>query len=155
MGCILDSNLSGRGMAIKVLQKINSRLRFLYRKKDLLNKGLRRILCNALIQPHFDYASQTWLPNLTKALSNKIQCAQNKCIRFSLQLENRAHLDKKEFQEINWLPVNERMRQRICVLGYNFFNNTLYMANIFIKNEVKNILGILSIVSRYVSKKQT
>ena len=33
LGCLLDSNLSGRGMAIKVLNKVNSRLRFLYRKK--------------------------------------------------------------------------------------------------------------------------
>ena len=31
------------------------------------------------------------------------------------------------------------MRQRICVLGYSFFNNTSpsYMADIFIKKEVK------------------
>ena len=33
LGCLFDSNLSGRGMAIKVLDKINSRLRFLYRKQ--------------------------------------------------------------------------------------------------------------------------
>ena len=139
LGCLLDSNLSGRGMAIKVLNKVNSRLRFLYRKKDLLNTSLRRTLCNALIQPHFDYASQTWLPNITKALANKIQCAQNKCIRFSLLLENRSHLDKNKFQEINWLPIDERMRQRICIFGYNFFNNTSpsYMSDIFIQNDVK------------------
>ena len=56
-------------------------------------------LCDALIQPHIDYASQIWLSNLTKALSNKVQCAQNKCIRFCLQLGNRARLDKKEFKE--------------------------------------------------------
>ena len=104
-----------------------------------MNTGLRRTLCNALILPHFDYASQTWIPNITKALANKIQCAQNKCIRFILLLENRSHLDKKEFQEINWLPIDERMRQRICVLGYNFFNNTSpsYMSDIFIQNDVK------------------
>ena len=62
-----------------------------------------------------------------------------KCIRFSLQLENRAHLDKKEFQEINWLPINERMRQRICVFGDNFFNNTSpsYMSDILIINNVE------------------
>ena len=116
MGCIFDSNLSGRGMVIKVLHKINSRLRFLYRKQKVLNNPLMRPLCNVLIQPHFDYASQTWLPNLTKALSNKVQSAQNKCIRFCLQLGNRAHLDKMEFKDMNWLPINEGVKQRICVL---------------------------------------
>ena len=138
LGCLFDSNLSGRGMALKVLDKINSRLRFLYRKQNILNRHMRRLLCNALIQPHFDYGSQAWLPNLTKELSNKLQCAQNKCIRFCLELNNRAHLDKKEFKEINWLPINERMRQRICVFGYNVFNNTSpsYMSDIFVPNKL-------------------
>ena len=56
LGCIFDSNISGEGMAVKVLNKVNSRLRFLYRKQSLLNTPLKRLLCNALIQPHFDYA---------------------------------------------------------------------------------------------------
>ena len=133
LGCILDCNLSGQDMAIKVLKKINSRLKFLYRKQDVLNASLKRLLCNALIQPHFDYACQAWYPNLTKALSNKLQCAQNKCIRFCLNLDNRAHLDKTAFKKINWLPTNERVNQRICTSAYNFFNNTSpsYMSDIF------------------------
>ena len=83
-------------MAVKVLNKVNSTLRFLYRKQSILNGPLRRLLCNALIQPHFDYASQAWYPNLTKTLSIKLQHAQNKCIRFCLNLDNRAHLQKKK-----------------------------------------------------------
>ena len=38
-------------------------------------------LCNALIQPHFDYACSAWYPNLNKNLTKKMQTAQNKCIR--------------------------------------------------------------------------
>ena len=138
LGCLFDLNLLGRGMAIKVLNKINSRLRFLYRKQNVLNNHLRRLLCNAIIQPHFDYASQTWYPNLTKALSSKIQCAQNKCIRFCLRLQNRTHLDKKEFKDIDWLPIKQRVHQQICVLAYNCFNkmSPSYMSDIFIPNIV-------------------
>ena len=33
LGCILDETLSGESMALSVLNRINSRLRFLYRKK--------------------------------------------------------------------------------------------------------------------------
>ena len=44
---------------------------------------------------------------LQKALSNEIQCAQNKCIRFCLNLNNRVHLGKKEFKDIDWLLVYE------------------------------------------------
>ena len=128
-------------MAIKVLNKVNSRLKFLYRKQTILNGHLRRLLCNALIQPHFDYASQSWYSNLTKTLSIKLQRAQNKCVRFCLNLDNRAHLDKKEFKDINWLTVKERVNQRICVTAHNFFRGTspVYMNEIFITDETVRV----------------
>ena len=67
-------------------------------------------------------------------LSIKLQRAQNKCTRFCLNLDNKAHLDKNEFKDINWLPVKERVAERICVTAYNFFRGTssLYMSEIFI-----------------------
>ena len=56
LGCILDETLSGESMAIHVINKINSRLRFLYRQNRYLSFPVRRLLCNAMIQPFFDYA---------------------------------------------------------------------------------------------------
>ena len=41
-------------MAIKVSGLINRRLKFLYKKQHFLNTPLRRLLCNALIQPNYD-----------------------------------------------------------------------------------------------------
>ena len=55
LGCILDESLSGESIALHVLNKINSRLKFLYRQNRFLNKPLRRLLCNAMIQPFLDY----------------------------------------------------------------------------------------------------
>ena len=40
--CILDESLSGESMALHILNKINSRLRFLYRQNKFLNKLLQR-----------------------------------------------------------------------------------------------------------------
>ena len=52
LGCILDNDLSGESMATKVLSLVNNRLKFLYRKQKFLTLPFRRLLCNALIQPH-------------------------------------------------------------------------------------------------------
>ena len=52
--CILDESLSGESMALYVLNKINSIFRFRYRQNRFLNKLLRRLLCNEMIQPFFD-----------------------------------------------------------------------------------------------------
>ena len=49
LGCLLDETLSGESMALKVTNKMNSRLRFLCRKNRFLSRSLHRLLCNSLI----------------------------------------------------------------------------------------------------------
>ena len=94
---LIDHTLSGESMVTKVLGKINGRLKFLYRKQSFLNFSLPRMLCNALMQPHFDYSATAWYPNLNRKFSKKVQIAQNKCIRFCLSLANRTHIGIDEF----------------------------------------------------------
>ena len=71
LGCELDQYLSGESMLTKLLGKINGRLKFLYRKQKFLSSSLRRMLCNSLIQPYFDYACSAWYPNLNKNIKRK------------------------------------------------------------------------------------
>ena len=120
-------------MVTKVLSLINGRLKFLYRKQKFLTYSLHRLLCNALIQPHYDYACSAWYPSLNKRLVKKIQISQNKCIRYCLKLDNRAHIGANEFKEINWLPKKERVSQCICVNVFKFFNKMApdYTSEIF------------------------
>ena len=53
---MLHETMSGETMALSVVNKINNKLKFLDPKSKFLTATLRRLLCNALIQPHFDYA---------------------------------------------------------------------------------------------------
>ena len=134
MGCILDNDLSGESMATKVLSLVNSRLKFLYRKQKFLTLPLCLLLCNALIQPHYDYACPAWYyPSLNKRLSKKIQTSQNKCIRYCLNLDNRADVGIDEFIKINCLPTKERVAQCISVIIFKFFKkmSLQYMSQIF------------------------
>ena len=122
LGCILDETLSGESMAIHLINKINSRLRFLYRQNRYLSFPLCRLLCNAMIQPFFDYACNAWYPNINKKLKTRLQAAQNKCIRFCLKLDDRFRLESREFERINWLPVQERISQCAVCNVYKFFS---------------------------------
>ena len=65
-GCVLDETMSGEPMALKVINKIDGKLKFLYRKNSFLSPELQRMLCSPLIQPHFDCASPTWYPKLAE-----------------------------------------------------------------------------------------
>ena len=80
LGRIFEETLSGESMAIHIIKKVNSRLRFLYRQNRFLNFPLRRLLCNAMIQPYFGYACNARYPNINKKLKIRLQAAQNKCI---------------------------------------------------------------------------
>ena len=141
LGCILDDVLSGNNMASHILSKVNGKLKFLYRKQNFLNKTTRRLICNALIQPHFDYACSSWYPLLTQGLKNKIQILQNKCIRYCLKLDNRDHIGISELKEINWLPVKKRVEQNISGMIFKLFKEQVpvYLGHMFrIKNLIHN-----------------
>ena len=101
-------------MVSKVLKKINSKLKFLYQQSKYLTPAYRILLRNARIQPHSDYGCFSWFPLLKKNLKLKLQKAQNKCIRFSLNLPPRSHIDPFLFRKINWLSVNDRLEYCIA-----------------------------------------
>ena len=79
-------------MTCRVLKKINTKLNLLWRQCNHLNNSSRRLLCNAHMQPHFDYGCTLWYPLPSKALKNKLQIAQNMCIRFCSKLLPRGHI---------------------------------------------------------------
>ena len=106
-------------MALHV--KVNARLKFLYRRRKFLTNPLRRLLCNAMIQPFFDYASSVWYPNINVNLSKRLQTAQNKCMRFRLDLGQRETIRVEHFNKINWLKVDERFAQSVLASVFNFF----------------------------------
>ena len=101
LGCVLEETMSGEPVALKVINKINSKLKFLYRKNRFLSPELRIMLCNALNQTHFDYACPVWYPNLIEKTKKKIQIMQNKCIKFCLRLDKIHHISEEDFRLTN------------------------------------------------------
>ena len=59
-GCQLDFKLNGEAMASKVLKKINAKVKFLCCQSRYLTPVYRRLLCNAVIHPRFDYGCSLW-----------------------------------------------------------------------------------------------
>ena len=74
LSCILDESLSGESVALNVVSKMNTRLKVLYRKNKFLSPQLRRLLCNALIQPHFDAHLHAQFTTSTSIKNSKQSC---------------------------------------------------------------------------------
>ena len=120
---MLDESMLGETMAPRVIEKINSRLKFFYRKNRLLDVPLRKLLRNTLIQSHFGYACTAWYPNLSKKLKDKLQGAQNTCIRFCLKLQSREHVSNENYHKLNWLPINQMFQQCVTPTVFKFVQN--------------------------------
>ena len=118
LGVQLDNDLAGSSIVSDLIRKVNNRLKFLYRYKNLLNFNSRKTLCTALIQCHFDYSCSSWFPGINEALKKKLNIMQNKMIRFILNLDNRAHIGNQERLKAGFLSVVDRVKQ--LKLGHVF-----------------------------------
>ena len=92
LACILDEFLSGESMAINVINKINPRLKFLYRQNRFVYEPLRRLLCNAINLCNASFLGNAWYPNVNKKLKTVLQVAQNKCKRIWLKFNDRSSI---------------------------------------------------------------
>ena len=128
LGCLLGETKSGESIALKTIKKINQKLKFLYRKNRFLTPELR-LLCNAIIQPQFDYACSAWYPSLTQKVK-RLQVMQKKFIRFCCQLDKMSAISHKEFKDLNWLSVITKFEQCVISSVFKFINgNCPYYLN--------------------------
>ena len=105
-------------MAMKVLQKVNAKVKFLYRKIKCLAPKLKIFLYNVLVQPHFDYGYKSWFLLLSKNLKHRLHAAQNKCIRLCLGVPPRSHIGAVHPQKIIWTPVAQRVESYISTFVF-------------------------------------
>ncbi len=124
LGAQIDQDMSGKTMGLYTIGKINNGLKFLYRKSNFLDYEQRKLLCNALLQPRFDYGCNAFYRGLEKSLKHKLQTAQNKIIRYILGYDSRHHLAVKDFKKVKYLDVNSRVDYLSLNVMYNVYNNT-------------------------------
>lgn len=135
LGLVIDNILSGEEIVNSIIQKVNSRLKFLYRQSKCLNANTRKTLSSALIMCHFDYACSAWYSGLNKKLRNKLQIAQNKIVRFIKQEIPRYSVNSKVLAELNLLKVETRVSQIRLNHVFKIFHRTSpsYMQENFLK----------------------
>lgn len=135
LGLTLDAFLSGEAIAFGIVQKVNSRLKYLYRQCSFLDGKLRKTLCSALIQCHLDYSCSSWYSGLSTNLKKKLQISQNKTVRFIKNLGPRSHIGASELESIGILNVEYRVKQLRLNHAHKIFNNCCpaYMTEHFTK----------------------
>tara|TARA_B110000881_G_C18495777_1_gene474172 strand:- start:132 stop:1001 length:870 start_codon:yes stop_codon:yes gene_type:complete len=124
LGVTIDQTLSGDNMIDDLVKKVTGRLKFLYRHSEYLNQTLRRNLCSALVQCHLDYCCSAWFANISTRARHKLQVAQNKIVRFILNLSPRSHIDQQTRHSIKLLNTQDRVKQLRLNHVFNIFNDS-------------------------------
>ena len=122
LGLIIDQHLDGEEMALSIIKKVNSRLKFLYRQARFLDQNIKKILCSALVLCLFDYSISSWYCGINKTTSKKLQVAQNKVIRFILNQNIMYHISEDDFKQLNFLNIQNRAKQLRLNHVFNIFN---------------------------------
>ena len=122
LGVVIDQDLSGTSLGNNIIKKVNSCLKFLYRKRVFLKFKERKLLSNAILQSRFDYGINVYFRNVNQNIKIKIQTAQNKMIRFILGHSPRKHLTFNDFRAVKMLS----MKYRIEYLNLNFTYNIMH-----------------------------
>ena len=109
-------------MALSIIKKVNSRLKFLYRQARFLDQNIKKLLCSALVLCLFDYSISSWYCGINKTTSKKLQVAQNKVIRFILNQNIMYHISEDDFKQLNFLNIQNRAKQLRLNHVFNIFN---------------------------------
>ena len=122
LGVTLDQFLSGEIIASNILYKSSNKLKFLYRNAGKFNLKKKKLLISALIQCHFDYTCSARYNGLSKKLKCRMQCTQNRIIRFMLIAPWRFHVGATEFKHVGLIPIEYRGEQLMLGHMFNIIN---------------------------------
>ena len=78
---MLDETMPREIMPLHATNKINNKLKFIYRKQNTFSV-LKGLLCNGRIQPHFDCAFYARYLNLTKKIEKQNPDFSEQKLRF-------------------------------------------------------------------------
>lgn len=106
LGVVMDSELTFSAHIAGLARKINSRLGVLGRVRKFLPQDLRVMLYNALVLPHFDYASIVW-SNTHAKYTDRLASLQARAGRIILGLP-RLSSSERVLRTLEWIPMKDR-----------------------------------------------
>ena len=137
LGVQIDRYLKFDYVVNSIVNKVNARLKFMYRNAKCLDFQSRLTICTALIQCHFDYASSAWFSSIGKTQIKRLQVAQNKMIRFILDLGPRVTISEEYLEKVKMLRIADRVTQLRLNHVFNIVNGSApsYLTQNFVFNE--------------------
>lgn len=116
LGLTIDTNLKFHSHINSCVQKAFNGLKVLYVNRHFLTIDAKRILCNAFVLSHFNFADLVYGPCLDSADVKRVQRIQNSCLRLVYGIRKYDHISHK-LRDIKWLNMrNRRLLHFACFM---------------------------------------
>ena len=103
---------------MEVLKEVNTKVKFLCTPIKYSKQRLKRLLCNALIQPNFHYACTSWFPLLNK--NTHLKQHKTNTYVFAYIHPLRFHIGVIYLRNKNWLSVSGRVEACIPSTAFKY-----------------------------------
>jgi len=122
LGIWLDSDLRFKKQIKSVLQKSYSTLRILYSNRHILNRDLKKLLCESLVLSHANYGDTLYHYCMDASDGSRVQRLQNSCLRFVYGIRRRDRISHT-LNWAGWLSMSQRRFLHVAC----FFHRILLM----------------------------
>lgn len=109
LGLFLDKNLNFENHVTKKISIAYSKLKTIYKFRNLIPCTMKWKLVNSLVITHTDYCSSVYYPFLTNQFQNKLQVLQNNAFKFSYFVPHGVHITPY-YNEQELLKINSRWK---------------------------------------------
>ena len=106
LGVEIHENLNWEKHIEYIARKVSSGIGALKKLKEFVDRDTLVLVCNALIQPHFDYCSEVW-DELAKGLGEGLQKLQKRAARLIMNFRNEHGQSILARTALGWTSLEE------------------------------------------------
>ena len=121
LGVEIDGNLNWENYIEYIASKVSSGIGALKKLKEFVDRDTLVLVCNALIQPHFDYCCEIW-DELGKGLGERLQKLQNRAARLIMNFKNEHGQSILARTSLGWTSLEEGRALMKAKLMYKTVN---------------------------------
>jgi hypothetical protein len=131
LGVKFDSTMSWSSHVDYLANNVSKRIGIIKRVKHFLPHDTLIMLSNALVIPHFDYASPIW-SNCSHTLQTKLQILHNRLARTILSADIRTPVNEM-MNSLQWKKLNERWKHQMLIIVFKCLRNIspIYLSSQF------------------------
>jgi hypothetical protein len=131
LGVKFDRTMSWSSHIDYLANNISKRIGIIRRVKHFLPHNTLVMLSNALVIPHFDYASPVW-SNCSNAYQTKLQTLHNRLARTILSADIRTPVNLM-MSSLQWIKLNERWKNQMLIITFKCLRNISphYLSSLF------------------------